>query len=235
MADTIPITCPECGKKMNVPAAVAGKKIKCKGCESVIAVPGAKAAAPAAKPAAKPAPKPAAKPASPPPSPPPPASRHGDDDDDDANPYARQEDDLDVARCPFCAKELDPPDTKICLNCGYDLVQRRRHESKKVYALTTADYLNYHLATFAATFGVIVFITLIVLSILYMGDLFKEMGLQSDKENPITKKLDYDFPPGAITLPFVVFSLFMIWKMGSFAFVRYVYKWKPVEKKKADK
>lgn len=208
---------------MQVPAAVAGKKIRCKECETVIKVP---AAAPKVKKAKlEEEPKPAAAP---------PAGRH-DDDDEDANPYGRQEDDLDIPRCPFCAKELDPPDTLICLNCGYDLVQRRRHESKKVYALTTADYMKYHASTFACVFAVILFITLIVLSILYMPDLFIELDLQNEEENPITKKKEFMFPPGACTLPFVVMSLGIIFKAGSFAYNRIVYKWKPVEKKKVDK
>ena len=44
MADTIPVTCPECDKSMQVPAKLAGKKIRCKGCETTITVPAPKAA-----------------------------------------------------------------------------------------------------------------------------------------------------------------------------------------------
>jgi len=29
-------------------------------------------------------------------------------------------------RCPHCAYELDPPDAKICLHCGYHMTKRRR-------------------------------------------------------------------------------------------------------------
>ncbi len=220
MADTIPVTCPECDKKMQVPVSVAGKKIRCKGCETVITVP-VKAAKPA-------------KPAKPAQATPPPA-RVPDDDDENADPYGTQKDDLDVPRCPFCAQELDPPDTKICLNCGYDLDQRRRHESKKVHALTTGDYLKHHLPAVACVLVVAIFITLIVLSILYMRDLFLELGLEDESENPITKKKELLLPPGACSLPFTVLSLFIIWKAGWFAIKRFVYQWKPIEKKKADK
>ena len=223
MADTIPVTCPECEKKMQVPAAVAGKKIRCKECQTVIAVPVPKAAKPA-KPAKLAEPE---KPA--------PAPARPNDDEDDANPYGSLKDDLDIARCPFCATELDPPDTLICLNCGYDLVQRRRHESKRVHALTKGDYFKHHLPAIACTLLVIAFIVLIVLAILYMGDLFIEIGLQDEAENAITKKKEFMAPPGACTLPFTVLSLFIIWKAGNFAFKRFVYQWKPIEKKKADK
>jgi hypothetical protein len=217
MADTIPVTCPECEKQMQVPAKLAGKKIRCKGCEATILVKEPKAAKPA------------------PPSPPPPSARPADDDDENADPYAAQKDDLDIPRCPFCAKELDPPDTLICLNCGYDLVQRRRHESRKVHALTKGDYFKHHLPAIACTLVVIAFVTLIVLAVLHMGDLFAEVGLQDENEHPITKKKEFLFPPGACTLPFTVMSLFIIYKAGWFAFKRFVYQWKPIEKKKADK
>src|SRR5436309_12178500 len=87
MADTINITCTQCGNASRVPASAAGKKIRCKQCNAVFVVqatpakaapkpsaakpPAAKAPAaapapakaPAAKaPAAKPVAKPAAKP-----------------------------------------------------------------------------------------------------------------------------------------------------------------------------
>ena len=51
----------------------------------------------------------------------------------------------DIPRCPFCAVELDPPDTKICLNCGYDLTSRKRHRTVKTYALTGGDYFKWWL------------------------------------------------------------------------------------------
>src|SRR5882762_818334 len=58
MSATLDVSCPNCDKKLKVPAELEGKKIKCKDCQEVfvIAAPKkAKAAAPA-KPAAKAAP-----------------------------------------------------------------------------------------------------------------------------------------------------------------------------------
>jgi DNA-directed RNA polymerase subunit RPC12/RpoP len=33
------LTCPGCGKKLNVPESAAGKKVRCPGCKTVVAVP----------------------------------------------------------------------------------------------------------------------------------------------------------------------------------------------------
>ena len=38
MADTIPVTCPECEKPMKVPATAAGKRIRCKSCGTTFPV-----------------------------------------------------------------------------------------------------------------------------------------------------------------------------------------------------
>ena len=43
MAEAITIVCPECEKKINVPAEAVGKKIRCKGCEHVFVVQAAAA------------------------------------------------------------------------------------------------------------------------------------------------------------------------------------------------
>ncbi len=154
------VSCPNCQKAIQVPAEAVGKKIKCKACQHVFAVPGDGPPKPTvAKPAtAKPAAaKPAtAKPTSPPPPPPPAANApipfKDDDDEDDDTPGAKiksygvtKNDDEDVARCPFCAVELDPPDTKICLNCGYDMTERKRHRTVKTYALTGGDHFKWWL------------------------------------------------------------------------------------------
>jgi DNA-directed RNA polymerase subunit RPC12/RpoP len=40
------LTCPECGKKLNVPESAAGKKVRCPGCKTVVPVPNRPVAAP---------------------------------------------------------------------------------------------------------------------------------------------------------------------------------------------
>ncbi len=237
MADTIAVTCPNCTKLMQVPLAVAGKRIKCRSCQTVVAVPAAKTQetfglAPDESPK-KAKPKPAAKPT---PAPLPPAAKNPkyDDLDEDANPFGVQKDDLDIPRCPFCADELDPPDTNICMTCGYDLVQRRRHESKKVYHHTRNDYIKHLLPGVGAVIGLGLFVTIIVVSLTMMSDLFIDMDLQDDQENKITGKKGFIVPPGACSLPIIVASLFGIYKCGYFAIKRLAINWKPPEFTKQD-
>src|SRR5262245_54212951 len=105
------ISCPECKKKIKVTAELAGKKVRCKGCNHVFPVPAAAAPRPAA-----------------------------DDDDEGANPYALAESAKEtVARCPHCAQVLDPPDAVICVNCGYNMRTRQRVSSKKVYETSSGE------------------------------------------------------------------------------------------------
>ena len=68
---TITTACPSCKREMKVPAELAGKKVRCKGCGAVIPVPAADAAAPAAASPAAPvtaAPPPPTQPAAPAPT-----------------------------------------------------------------------------------------------------------------------------------------------------------------------
>lgn len=160
------VSCPNCQKAIQVPAEAAGKKIKCKACEHIFVVPGGGGPTVAKPAAAKPAtakPKPATAKPKPrlvedePTSPPPPAEAaapipFADEDEDEdvvgAKPKAYGvtiDPDADIPRCPFCAIDLDPPDTKICLNCGYDLTERKRHRTVKTYQLTGGDYFKWWL------------------------------------------------------------------------------------------
>src|SRR3982074_2033126 len=103
MAEAITIICPECEKKMTVPADAVGKKARCKECQHVFAVraPATKKAPPAPK--IKSA-KPKAKPT--------------DEDEEDDTPIGVTA--LDTApRCPNCANEMESEEAVICLTCGY--------------------------------------------------------------------------------------------------------------------
>jgi DNA-directed RNA polymerase subunit M/transcription elongation factor TFIIS len=148
MADTITITCPECEKTLAAPAAVAGKKVRCKSCgHTFVAQAAAKAGAarptaPKAAPAKPAAAKPAAAPAkSAAQAPPPPAKPPLADEDEEENsdPYDLRETDL-SARCPYCANLMPSEDAIICLECGYNTRTRERHETKKVYHTSGFDW-----------------------------------------------------------------------------------------------
>ena len=155
MADTIDITCPTCDKAMKVPAQHLGKKIRCKGCGSIVPVTPAKETIPLADEPEESGAKP-----------PPPAAASAergkvtwdDDADNDNKPMSVVHED-DTPRCPHCAQALDPPDAIICVNCGFNNRTRVKAETKRVYAPDTGEWLN-HLgpATLAFVFVVILFV-----------------------------------------------------------------------------
>ncbi|MGL6073598.1 MAG: hypothetical protein ACRC8S_05485 [Fimbriiglobus sp.] len=250
MAETLEISCPSCGKKMKVPANLLGKRIRCKGCETPFEVQDPTAAKPkSAKPAAaKPATaKPtAAKPAKapdadapmkfkddPPAVPPPPVKRpYADDEEEDNNPYGVTKDDLDIPRCPFCAKELDPPDTQICLNCGYNLLERKRHESKKVYELTNGDYFKHWLPGIIWLIAILAVFTFMILCFLNMYSWLEGSFLEMDEKNVSTQKAQFYLPPFCFNIWIGLFSAFFIYKGGRFVVQRLIIDWKPIEKVK---
>lgn len=220
MSDKIPVTCPHCEKAMQVPAALAGKTIRCKDCQTAFKVPDAgplrfQDDAPVkAKKVKKAA-----------------VVRPDDEDEDEANPnpYGVTQDDLGVARCPFCADVLDPPDTKICLSCGYDMLARRRHESKKTYPLTTGDYVKHHIGAVACVLVIAALVALNVVCYLEMRGWFEGSFLEKEEADPTTGKKEFWVGPGLCQVWIAVPSLFVMWKAGKFAFKRFVYDWRPPE------
>lgn len=248
MAATLDIKCPNCSKAMKVPAELAGKLIRCKSCESPFEVPGGAdaprpaAAKPAtAKPAtAKPA---AAKPAvakaapaadaplafkqddEPPPKPKPTV----DDDEDDAKPYVANTDGEDIPRCPFCANELDPPDTKICLTCGYDLLNRKRRETKRVIELTNNDYFMHWLPAIICIFVALFIVTGSILSTINMRDWMTGGFLDQDEKSPTTQKELFYVHPLCFNVWIWIFCIFFTYLCLKFAYRRLVMHWKPEE------
>jgi hypothetical protein len=258
MAATMEIACPSCAKKMKVPEEFAGKLIRCKGCEATFEVPDPnapkKAKPTAAKPAAaKPAAAKAAKPAKPKEEaadapmkfqeeetkPALPSQRvpkkYEEDEDDNSDPYGvNKDDELEVPRCPFCAKELDPPDTMVCLNCGYDLMARKRHGSKKVYELQTGDYLKHWLPGIIWLIIWLVVFTLIILCFIFMSSWLEGSFLEMDEKNKVTEKAQFYLPPFCFNIWIGIFGAFFLFKSGKFIVKRLIYEWRPAEKVKKD-
>jgi hypothetical protein len=210
MAATIDISCPKCRHTSKGPADLKGKKIRCKSCEHVFVV-GAEAPKEtprkAATPAAKPTPSSAAKPP---------------DDFVEKTPYIMVEENL-AARCPHCALALDPPDARICINCGYDMRDRSRAATKLTVANTGGDYLKWHLPTIAAIFGILTMIAVNVVCILNMNDWLEGAFFSS-----VLK-------PDCFTLWIIILSAGCIWIMGRFAFRRLVWHFAPPEQEKKKK
>jgi hypothetical protein len=238
MPATLDVSCPECGKQLKVPAELEGKKVKCKGCESVFVIKAPKAAKPPAKPA-KPAAKPAAK--SPPPPPPPPPEKSpfkdDEDEDDDLAPgvapkpmgVVREED---VPRCPHCAKELDPPDAVICKNCGYNNMTRVKNEMKKVIASDATDWASHLGPGIIALLLVIGFIVLDIVCWVNMKSWMEGSPLEKDGTNAVTGAVEYYVKPGAFIAFIIAASLIVIVPGSRFAFRRLVMNAKPLEKVK---
>jgi len=247
MAAQIETTCPNCKKRLKVPDAAIGRVIRCKACEGMFEVPDPNAAPkPTAKAVAKPAmakAKPAkAKPAAPKAEEPKPADAplgfakddDDDDDDDSATPKAMKVViEGEEARCPHCAKELDPPDTKICMNCGYDLVERRRHGSKKIYEQTPGDYFKHWLPAILWTFMMLMMSTVFIICCIYMSTWFEGSLFEKDEKNPTTNLPEYYLPPGACLM-----CCFIIWAPvmgnGIRMLVKKIKNPKPVEIEKRD-
>ncbi len=198
---TFDFSCPECGNTSKVPDNLEGKKIKCKKCQKIII---AKAPAKAGDKAT--AIKAGAKPAG--------AKKQ---EEDDRNPYVMKEVNL-AARCPHCALPLDPPDSKICIHCGYNMHKRERVVSKLTVETTAADYLLWHLPTFGSFIGIMVLIGICVFCGVQMGD-----WVSNSFADGIVK-------PGCFTTWIVIMCLYPGWVMAKTIFKRLVWDFTPPEK-----
>jgi predicted Zn finger-like uncharacterized protein len=233
MDAVIDVVCGQCQTKLRVKDALAGKKIKCRKCETVIAVP---AAGPKPlpeefkKPTAKAAPA-KAKPAAPPADAP---IKMAGDEDEDAKPYVVIKE-SDAPRCPHCAKELDPPDSLICLHCGYDLQDRKRKQSRAVIEHTFGDYLLHHLP---AVLLLLVGIALIVGSVicwLSMSD-WVTPWVGNGEKDAVTGKEGTYVKPWCFSLWICMMVIWIDWKIFKFCFIRFFINYTPPEKliKKSD-
>jgi hypothetical protein len=252
MAESIVVSCPECKKKMKVPAQAVGKRVRCVKCQTPIKVeaPAPAQAALPAKPAAQAAPKPPpvkfeaddgpasygliipsededGEAAPPPPPPPKPAEKPNRFvDPDDANPYGVTDTDL-AARCPFCAKEMESAEAVICLNCGYNTITRIRAGLRVVHAITFMDWVKWWSPAIGCLLGIAALCVLDWWFCIYLNDMWKEwdewIGTSS-------------FTRG-IRLWEVVPTVWVMWQAAKFAFKRLILNPRPpeVENKEAMK
>jgi uncharacterized paraquat-inducible protein A len=199
---TFELSCPECGNTSKVPDNLAGKKIKCKKCQKIIIATasgkgGDQSVGTAIKSAA--------------------LTGGKKSEDDDRNPYIMREENL-AARCPFCAQLMDPPDSKICLHCGYNMQKRERVASKVTLEITAADYLLWHLPTFGSFIGIMVLVGICVFCGVQMGD-----WVDGSFADGLVK-------PGCFTVWIVIMCLYPIWAMVKLIFRRLVWNFTPPEK-----
>lgn len=200
MATPLVASCPECRKQIKASDELVGKKVRCKGCGHVFVIPAAGAEKPKAAPAkAK-------------------AAAAAAEEEDGGNPYALANDaDEQVARCPHCAKELDSPDAKICVNCGYNTVTRQRHETKKVVENSGGDQFMWLLPGLLAVAAILVLIVFDIVYVFLMGDWLRSMDL----DLLATK---------GFRLWVVIATLFAMFFLGKFGFQRLVLNPTPPER-----
>lgn len=210
MAATIAVTCPECHKQINAPAELAGKKIRCKGCEHVFTVKAPPAARPDPKAKAKAKTKPQA-----------PARARPAGEDQEDNPYGVNETEL-PPRCPHCAADLDTRDAVLCLNCGYNLQTREFMRTKKVVERTAGDWILWLLP---AILSVVVALAIIGFDIFYI--FFVEPPTDADWEASAFKWI---VKWGGIKIWVVIFTLIGLFQALRFAIRRLVFNPVPPEK-----
>jgi hypothetical protein len=220
MSSPVDMKCPGCEKVLRVPPAVFGKKIKCKHCAHAFVVPD-----PAAKAARAPA-KPAA---SPPPPPPPAKSPFLDDDEGPAKIEVIQEED--TARCPHCAKELDPPDAAVCIHCGFNNITRKKAETKKVWAPTLEDWVKHLWPGVTALSIVIGWIVFDIISLVRMREWLEGSFLEMDEVDAAGQKR-YFVAPGFFIAVIWMASLVISVPAAKFAYRRLVKEYRPPEKVK---
>jgi DNA-directed RNA polymerase subunit M/transcription elongation factor TFIIS len=220
MADTITIACPECEKKMTAPAAVAGKKVRCKACGHAFAAKALPVKPAADKPEAKKKPAPAKPPANKPDpakaaKPKPPVD---DDEDDDGKPYIPT--DMSFApRCPDCANEMESETAIICLHCGYNTQTREKSKFRKVHDTTGGDVFTWLLPGIICA---VVVVALITWDVLYCVLINEWVSEEDSWYLSMWRSL-------GIKLWMVIVSLFFIYLAGKFAVKRLILDNKPPE------
>jgi predicted Zn finger-like uncharacterized protein len=231
MDNLIDVTCTNCSTKLRVKDSLAGKRVKCKKCEAILTIPVAAKPLPAefAKPAKTAKPVAKAKPAAPPPAADAPlALAKNDDGEDDANPYGVIREG-DAPRCPHCAKELDPPEATLCLNCGYDLQDRKRKESRAVIEHTFGDYFKHHIGAICLTLLAIGLIAISIVCWIYMED-WVGPWVANDEKDPTTQKSGYYVKPWCFSLWICMMIIWIDYKIFKFCFKRFFVDYTPGEK-----
>ncbi|MCS6866827.1 MAG: hypothetical protein RMJ56_13985 [Gemmataceae bacterium] len=247
MATVFELPCPKCEIVLKVPETAFGKKVKCKHCGEIIPV-NDKTTAPRKKSPAQPvsvskpqAAPPKAPAAVPPPPPPAPATANpsykkflDDDSEEDTakpTPLGVIDEGQDIPRCPFCAKELEPPTAIVCIHCGFNNLTRTRADSKKVWAPDASDWIHHLAPGILALLLAIGLITLNVICFLNMRDWMTDTFLQKDEKGP-DGEIAFYVKPGAFITFILAATILPILKAAQFGIKRCFINYMPEEKVK---
>jgi DNA-directed RNA polymerase subunit RPC12/RpoP len=246
MPATVELPCPNCEKPLKVPETVFGKKIKCKHCGHAFVVEDpddaparpakGKAAVKPSKPggaAVKAKPKEESKKEEPKKEQPAPYKFQDDDDDDDGgkpNPIAVIAEE-EVARCPHCAKELDPPDAVVCIHCGFNNVTRVKADSKKVWAPDASDWINHLWPGIMAAVMCIGIIVVDIICIVNMREWMTGSFLEKEELGADGRKKFY-IAPGAFIALIIALDIMPVIGLAYFAVQRLAIHYMPPERVK---
>jgi predicted Zn finger-like uncharacterized protein len=234
------ISCPECENRITVDESIVGKKIRCKECEHVFVVKAPKAAgkappAPPSKPKAAAAPPPPPKPKEEKKAPP---ADDGtiplaaSDPDDDKNPYALIQTNDTAPRCPFCAKEMDPPDAIICINCGYNTRTRIRKQTVAVQEVTAGDIFVHQLPAYLS---ILVILGLIGWNIFFWLRIPKWLKGSIFEESEGSNTYVAGCSPGFFRLYMTLFVIGLSFPLAKIVYRRLILNPKPEEMKLSNK
>lgn len=234
MASVVEMQCPECDEPLKIPPSVFGKKIKCKFCQHVFVVkdPNPAAKTKPAKPnkPGKAAGKPPAA-SAPPPSPPPPEPKKNLWDEGEADEDVSLIEEEDVARCPHCAKELEPPEALVCIHCGFNNLTRQKADTKTVWAPDAMDWFMHLLPGLLALAFAIAAIVLDIICTMKMRDWMTGGMLEKDEKDASGRNQMY-VAPGAFIFLIIFLSLGIIVPAMKFACKRLAIDYKPSEQVK---
>jgi hypothetical protein len=212
------VGCPFCEKKFRIQVKNLGAKMRCKGCEQIfvaeselaepsnINTPKTKSAAPAKANVPVKAPEV--------------AKKKQDDEDDDGGAYGSITE-VEVPRCPNCAKELESEKQVICLDCGFNNRTRSLNQIKRVQYKGFSDYLKWFAYPIFCT---IVFIITLVMLILYY---VKYRGWAIDNRNEDT--IAWLLANQVSQIYIWVAALTIFWKCGRPAVTRFIFQPHPPE------
>ena len=220
MASPLEMECPGCEESLKIPPAVFGKKIKCKLCGHAFVVPDPAVKASKSNKPAKPG-KPGAKKedgSRPPPPPPPEAKKPVAWDEDSAQDVSMIEEE-DVPLCPYCAKELDPPDAKVCLHCGFNNLTRAKAETKHVWEPDVMDWFTHLLPGIVTVIIIIAVIVVNVICIMNMRDWLTGSFLDSEEKDASGRNKFY-VAPGAFIFLIIFISLPIVVPCATFSYRR---------------
>jgi hypothetical protein len=131
MAGVIKVSCPKCKKAMQVPEVLAGKRIRCRGCNATLMIAQREVKQAAATS---------------------PAALHEDEFNVKGTYGVTVE--SDKPRCPFCAGDIEEGQA-VCLTCGYNLLTRERSETRVLYAVHGSDYFLWLLPGIICVFVIL--------------------------------------------------------------------------------